>query len=261
MVLVPAGRFLMGSEQGEPDESPRHEVSLSGFAIDKFEVTQDLLARLQQPNPSHFKAGRRPVEQVRWSDAALLCNERSRAEGLDPCYDEVTFACDFEANGYRLPTEAEWEYAARAGDDADVGGRADPRQLERQACFADSSRGMTEIVGSRRANAWGLHDLQGNVAEWCQDRYDEAYYATSPSRDPRGPGQGPLRVLRGGSWKSARRDCRVTARAADNPGISDACFAQDSYGFRCARRLTGQEVTLLVGAGRDRGLVQTADRR
>ncbi len=241
MVLIPGGAMQMGSDNGAADESPKHAVTVSGFAMDKYELAQDLLARLELPDPSHFKGERRPVEQVRWSDAALLCNERSIAEGLEPCYDEATFACNFEASGYRLPTEAEWEYAARAGDDSDASTTLSPQELKTIACYAGSSQKMTDLVGSRRPNAWGLHDMLGNVAEWCNDVYDPDYYGKSPSQDPRGPTDGPKRVLRGGSWKSSEDACRVSARAGDNPGISDACFARDSYGFRCVRRLTAEE--------------------
>ncbi|MCA9268751.1 MAG: formylglycine-generating enzyme family protein, partial [Planctomycetales bacterium] len=111
MVLLPGGEFTMGSARGEADEGPPHAVRVSPLAMDKFEVTQDQYAAMELPDPSHFKGEKRPVEQVRWSDAALFCNERSRREGLTPCYDEATFDCDFQASGYRLPTEAEWEYA------------------------------------------------------------------------------------------------------------------------------------------------------
>lgn len=97
----------MGSDAGEEDEKPPHEVTVSAFAIDKFEVTQAEYGALELPDPSHYKDPQRPVEQIRWSDAALFCNLRSEAEGLEPCYDEATFACNFEASGYRLPTEAE----------------------------------------------------------------------------------------------------------------------------------------------------------
>jgi formylglycine-generating enzyme required for sulfatase activity len=246
MVAIPGGRFHMGSAGGAANEQPEHEVELSPFVIDKYEVTQDQYAQLQLPNPAHFKGPRRPVEQVRWSDAALFCNERSRADGLEPCYDEVTFACNFAASGYRLPTEAEWEYAARAGSQQVAAASGEAVPLDARACYAGNSSAQTQPAGSRRANAWGLHDLQGNVAEWCNDVYAEDYYARSATVDPRGPVEGEKRVLRGGSWKSTEDECRVTARAADDPGISDACFARDTYGFRCVRRPNAQEAQQLA---------------
>ncbi len=241
MVLIPGGQFTMGNTAGADDEQPAHDVELSPFVVDKYEVTQDQYAQMELPNPPHFKGPRRPVEQVRWSDAALFCNERSRVEGLTPCYDEVTFACDFQVSGYRLPTEAEWEYAARAGVDEVPAASGTARSLENHACYADNSSKQTQPVGSRRPNAWGLYDMQGNIAEWCNDIYAVDYYAQSPSLDPHGPPEGEKRVIRGGSWKSTADECRLTARLADDPGISDACFARDTFGFRCVRRATDEE--------------------
>ena len=241
VILIPGGSFMMGSEKGQQDESPRHKVTVSPFAMDKFEVTQDQYAAFEMPNPSHFKDPRRPVEQVRWSDAALFCNERSRREGLEPCYDEITFECNFEAGGYRLPTEAEWEYAARAGTDTgyDFGAA---RELKTHACYSDNSNKRTDLVGKRKPNRWGLHDMHGNVLEWCNDVYSPAYYAQSPVTDPRGPAEGEKRVMRGGAWNSGAAACRAAARYGESPGIADACFARDTFGFRCVRRLTPEEL-------------------
>lgn len=243
LVLIPGGEFLMGSSGGDPDESPRHKVIVAPFAIDQYEVTQAEYAALELPAPSHFKGEGRPVEQVRWSDAALFCNLRSQREGLQPCYDEATFACDFEAHGYRLPTEAEWEYAARAGADTDYDFGGTPRAIKSYACYAGNSKQKTDPVGQKKPNGWGLHDMYGNVSEWCHDVYSETYYQSSPSDNPRGPEEGKKRVIRGGSWKSSEAACRATLRQSDVPGITDACFARDTYGFRCVRRLTPEELS------------------
>jgi len=240
IVLLPGGQFTMGSDVND-DESPPHAVRVAPFAIDQYEVTQQQFVQLELPDPSHFKTADRPVEQVRWLDAALYCNARSKAEGLTACYDEVSFRCDFTATGYRLPTEAEWEYAARAGTETDYFfGRA-ARDLARYACFAGSAKQKTDPVGHHRANPWGLYDMLGNVAEWCNDVYAADYYRDAPAVDPRGPAAGDKRVMRGGSWKSSAAACRVAARQGRVAGFTDACFTGDTLGFRCVRRLSDAE--------------------
>ena len=236
MVLVPAGSFLMGSADGEPDEAPPHEVALDAFWIDRTEVTQAQYGKLVLGNPSHFKGDDRPVEQISWADAALYCNLRSKAEGLEPCYDEETAKCNFQASGYRLPTEAEWEFACRAGSTTPYAFGADPSSLGRHAWFADNAGKKTQPVARKLPNAWGLYDLHGNVAEWCNDVYAADYYAHSAARNPPGPDDGEKYVLRGGAWNSRPAGCRSATRVGENPGFQDACFARDAIGFRCVRR-------------------------
>jgi len=241
MIALAGGTFQMGIEAGVPDEVPVHEVTVGPFLMDKYEVTQERYESLMMSNPSHFKSSQNPVEQVRWSEAADYCNARSIQEGLQPCYDETTFECNFDAGGYRLPTEAEWEFAARAGGWSYFDFGEDPRPLARFGYFSENSNNRTHPVGSLRANRWGFYDLFGNVAEWCNDRYGKDYYSSSPKENPRGPEEGNTRVLRGGSWSSAWESCRGTARSYDDPGITDACFAKDTYGFRCVRSLSEAE--------------------
>ncbi len=186
MVYLPGGEFIMGDDHGAADEAPAHKVRVSAFLMDKFEVTQEMLAKAQLPNPSHWHdSPGRPVERVRWRDAKQYCNERSLLEGLKPCYNEKTldWDCDFSANGYRLPTEAEWEYACRAGA-PNPGDLARPEKLRQVAWFADNSEQKTHLVGQKRPNAWGIYDLYGNVSEWCEDVYSPAYYKESPPADP-----------------------------------------------------------------------------
>ena len=234
MVVIPSGSFEMGSAKGMPDESPVHKVQISSFWMDRYEVTQDQFGKYELPDPSHFKGPGQPLEQVNWTDAALYCNDRSLAEGLEPCYDEETWACNFEAGGYRLPTEAEWEYACRAGTNTEYSFGNSNQGLKDHAWFADSAAGKTHPVGQKKPNPWGLCDMHGNVAEWCHDRYAEDYYASSPAEDPRGPTDGDERVLRGGAWNSSADSCRSTYRSSD-PSIDDTCLASDAIGFRCVR--------------------------
>ncbi len=235
MIAISGGSFEMGSKNGQPDEQPVHQVTIAPFWMDRYEVTQELFAKFQMPDPSHFKNPKGPVDQANWTDAAMFCNERSYAEGLKPCYDEETWACDFDANGYRLPTEAEWEYACRAGATGAYGFGDNGRMLAEYAWYEGNSEGKTHTVGEKKANAWGLHDMHGNVVEWCQDRYSEDYYARSDKQDPTGPVEADERVLRGGSWKSSPDACRSSYRTSD-PSIDDTCLANDTIGFRCVRR-------------------------
>ena len=166
------------------------------------------------------------------------CNARSHREGLTPCYDPQTSKCDFAANGYRLPTEAEWEYACRAGTRTKYFFGDDPAQLGKYACFkGNTTRGPT-VVGSRQPNAWGLYDMGGNVWEWCNDFYKADYYRSSPELDPRGPETSATRILRGGCWNSRADLCRSGYRMDETPVFTDACFGRDIngfVGFRCVR--------------------------
>jgi sulfatase modifying factor 1 len=245
MVVIPAGSFEMGSRQG--GEEPVHRVALDSFLMDRHEVTQaeyEKLGKIEAfPNPSHFQGPDLPVEQVTWPQAARFCNARSRLEGLKPCYNEDTGACDFAADGYRLPTEAEWEYTCRAGMDTDYSFGTDARNLGEFAWFADNAGKKTHPIGQKKPNPWGLFDMHGNVAEWCQDVYDRGYYQSSPAKNPRGPADGREYVLRGGSWKSAADALRSSYRLGETPGFSDACLARDAIGFRCVRKAPAGDTT------------------
>jgi formylglycine-generating enzyme required for sulfatase activity len=236
MVLIPAGTFQMGSRNGQDDEQPVHVVSVDAFWMDRTEITQAQYGKYVLGNPSHFKGPNRPIEMIRWADAALYCNKRSLAEGLEPCYNEETAECIFSADGYRLPTEAEWEYACRAGSTADYAFGDDVRALKQHAWFADNAAKTTHPVAQLKPNAWGLFDLHGNVAEWCNDIYDKAYYKTSGAKNPTGPVDGNKYVLRGGAWNATSKACRSAYRVGEDPGFQDACFARDAIGFRCVRR-------------------------
>ncbi len=235
MVLIPAGWFEMGSEKGEADESPVHKIWVDSFLMDRYEVTQEHYAKLAGSNPSHFRDNSKPVDTITWADAALYCNLRSRAEELQSCYDEETAECDFTANGYRLPTEAEWEYACRSRTDTEFFFGSDMRKLGSYAWYAENSNDRTHPAGQKKPNAFGLYDMYGNVAEWCNDVYSGDYYKLSPSGNPRGPEEGDKQVLRGGAWDSSIDHCRSAWRKGEEFGFVDACIAQNTIGFRCVR--------------------------
>jgi len=234
MVVIPAGWFEMGLGDDREGDAPLHRVWVDSFIIDRFEVTQDLYRVLEVSDPSRFEGEGLPVEQQTWLDAVRFCNLRSWLEGLEPCYDEETWECDFSANGYRLPTEAEWEYAARAGGADDYSFGDDPRELSRYAWFGGNAGEQTHQVGTRRPSRWGLYDMYGNVAEWCHDYYDEEYFQGSSERNPRGPYQGDLRIVRGGAWDSPEEECRSGYRVG-SASVDDGCLVSDAIGFRCVR--------------------------
>jgi formylglycine-generating enzyme required for sulfatase activity len=236
MVEVPAGEFVMGSADGPIDTKPAHPVKLDGFLIDQHEVTQEVYQKLMGTNPSRRKHPRNPVEQVTWSAAVKFCNVRSLQEGRKPCYDTNTWACDFSANGYRLPTEAEWEYACRAGSQGRFSFGDSGEELRAFAWFDGNSSSAPHPVGQRKRNPWGLYDMAGNVWEWCNDFYGPKYYKQSPAENPRGPQEGEKRVLRGGAWSTSAESCTSWVRNCDEAGTTDVCLTMDSNGFRCVRQ-------------------------
>lgn len=214
-VAIQPGEFLMGcpSNQGGcgDDERPAHRVQLTGeFEMGKYEVTQAQWTSVMGSNPSHFRGSALPVENVSWNEARAFMAQLNRRGG--PYL-------------YRLPTEAEWEYAARAGASG-----PDPGDLDAISWHGANSAERTHEVGTKRPNAWGLHDMLGNVWEWCSDRYGADYYRKSPASDPRGPFEGELRVMRGGSWYRYMWFHRLSARFRERP---DAAYRH--VGFRCVR--------------------------
>jgi formylglycine-generating enzyme required for sulfatase activity len=238
MVFIHAGQFLMGA--ATESDAPVHEVSVGPFYMDKYLVTQQQYEDAMHSNPSRWKGTNNPVEQVRWSDAVRFCNARSQLEGLQPCYDLQSWKCSFDADGYRLPTEAEWEYACRAGTTTAYFFSNDPARLGEYAWFDKNAGGRPRPVGQKRPNPWGLFDMCGNVWEWCNDFYGVDYYGISPRQDPRGPDQGKTKVVRGGAWRFSAENLRSGYRYNENPGYSDVCFGYDIYGFRCVRKDTGK---------------------
>ena len=215
MIKVEAGTFTMGctSEQGSDcfdSEKPYHRVTISqDYYIGKFEVTQELYEAVMGTNPSNWKAFDRPVENVSWNDAQEFCAELSRMTG----------------RRFTLPTEAEWEYAARGGNKSTNAKYSGSSSVANVAWYDGNSGNQTHPVGRLRPNELGIYDMSGNVWEWCLDWYGN--YSSASQTDPMGPGSGSTRVLRGGSWDGYARYCRVANRSSNTPGNRD-----DYYGFR-----------------------------
>jgi formylglycine-generating enzyme required for sulfatase activity len=218
-VLIPAGTFMMGAdknfEKAVADEFPRHQVKISKpFYLGVCEVTQKEWTAVMGNNPSIFKGEDKPVDTVSWEDAQDFIQRLNEKEGH---------------SRYRLPTEAEWEYAARAGSTSTYFFGNDKFQLGDYAWHYDNSGYESHPVGQKRPNAWGLYDILGNVWEWVGDRYRGIYYANSPSSDPTGPISGDARVVRGCGWNDDAGYCRSANRNWDEPASR-----REDNGFRLA---------------------------
>jgi formylglycine-generating enzyme required for sulfatase activity len=216
MVVVPAGSFMMGAnknfEDAGDDETPQHTVNIThSFAIGKYEVTQSEWVAVMGSNPSEFKGRTNPVEKVSWNDVQRFISGLNAKTGKQ----------------YRLPTEAEWEYAARAGSQATYCFGDDKGQLGRYAWFDGNSGEKTHPVGQLQPNSFGLYDMHGNVYEWCSDWYGEKYYQSTPSDNPTGPSSGSHRVDRGGEWNDYPWRLRAANRFYNTPD-----YAYYHLGFR-----------------------------
>ncbi len=233
MVTVPAGTFLMGSEEGKAPERPVHEVTVGTFRIGRTEVTQGQWTRVMgvPPTADAGSGPDYPVYNVSWTDAIAFCNALSALEGLKPCYtgSGAAVTCDFSADGYRLPTEAEWEFAARGGAGAAQTPYSGSDNAGEVAWYTSVSGNESHPVASLTPNALGLYDMSGNVWEWCWDWYDAKYYAASSAKDPAGPQSGMYRVLRGGSRGTNEAGLTVSNR------YFGAHRSDSSTGFRVAR--------------------------
>ena len=277
MALIPAGSFILGdaNDNNADGDAPTNTVTVSAFCLDTNLVSCALWRQVYQwatnhgysfDNPGSGKAANHPVQTVTWHDVVKWCNARSEMEGSTPCYyTDGTLTTVYRSGdldlgtnwvnwngGYRLPTEAEWEKAARGGvsghrfpwSDADTitwsraNYYADPTYCSYDVnptstynpAFSNGAFPYTSQVGSFPPNGYGLYDMAGNVWEWCWDWYDSAYYRSSPGTDPRGAEPGTYRVLRGGSWCDIAVTARCAVRVCNYP-----TYASDGFGFRCVR--------------------------
>ena len=215
MVEIPAGEILLRDDRIKQSWT----VEIKPFYLAETLVTQELYFAVTNQSPAVFKGSNLPVESVSWRDAISFCNALSVKTGLVACYafdqnaDDIVF--NPEANGYRLPTEAEWEYACKAGT-----GGIRYGDINEIAWYKNNSAGTTHPVGIKMPNAWGLYDMLGNVWEWCSDIYDETVY-------------GSYRIIRGGGWCDEERGCMATNRRRSHP----KSFKIDDLGFRLARNI------------------------
>lgn len=245
-IFINGGTFTMGSAETEagrgPNEGPQRQVTITSFFMGKHEITQKEYEALMGKNNSFFKGDTLPAENVSWFEAVEYCNRRSRKEKLAPAYkitgfgDNLTVLWNRKANGYRLPTEAEWEYACRAGTNTpfSTGNNitTDQANYNGYAPYVKNTKGVflekTTPVGSFDPNPWGLYDMHGNVLEWCWDWHGD--YSKGDTANPAGVAAGSYRVIRGGSWAGTARGVRSAFRGNNIPS------AQNSYiGFRIAR--------------------------
>ncbi|MBK8877311.1 MAG: SUMF1/EgtB/PvdO family nonheme iron enzyme [Haliscomenobacter sp.] len=234
MIMVSGGSYLMGSEE----EQPIHAVTLDGFSLQKTPVTYWQYALflqqegLQVEKPGWGRQGNNPAVYVSWEDAARFCNWLSAMEGLQPVYQMKgeKVSADWSTNGYRLPTEAEWEYAARGGVEQKPYAYSGSDDLDVVGWFRENAENRTQPVAHKRPNTLGLYDMSGNVWEWCWDWYE--YYPFDAQKNPIGQSTGSDRVLRGGSWYGVPQLCRVAGRLSNTPGNR-----YNYSGFRLARTL------------------------
>lgn len=212
MINIPGGEIELRDDRIKK----KWTVTIEPFQLSKFPVTQDSYFAVTQKSPSAFKGERNPVENISWNEAVAFCNRLSQKEGLPEYYvivkEEKSILCNQAAEGYRLPTEAEWQYACQAGNKEVRYG-----EIDAIAWYKENAEGRTHEVGKMAPNAWGLHDMLGNVWEWCWDVYDEVVY-------------GSYRVFRGGGWFDPERGCLATNRRRGHP-----TFQIDDLGFRLAK--------------------------
>lgn len=239
MIPVAGGQFSMGAKNADV------RVALSNFYISETLVTQEQYAAVMGTNPSKLKGKNRPVEMVDWGEAIIYCNTLSLAKGLTPCYSigmEVKLSqfdtsspvwkrivCNFDADGYRLPTEAEWEYAARGGKNNNLYEFSGSNDISLIAWYGENSNIESHPVATKAPNSLGLYDMTGNVNEWCWDFFENVIQYV-PQGNPKGPAIGSLHVKRGGSWLDDPQQCTVYYRSGSTPNGKSS-----NLGFRVCR--------------------------
>ncbi|MCX6269867.1 MAG: SUMF1/EgtB/PvdO family nonheme iron enzyme [Bacteroidetes bacterium] len=247
MVLVEGGSFTMGDTLSKSRYSRcEHEIIISPFYMGKYEITFEeydaycLATKKKLLNDGNHGRGKMPIFNVNWEDAIAYCNWLSKKEGLKPCYTidkkegkgKWKVSCDFSKDGYRLPTEAEWEYAARGGNKSKGFTYAGSRDSSLVAWYSLNSGGKSHPVGQKQPNELGIYDMSGNLWEWCWDFYEGDYYRTSPSDNPKGPETGVVHTLRGGSWYNTAIYLTTILRNLAKPDASNS-----TYGFRVVKKL------------------------
>ncbi|MBP7563347.1 MAG: formylglycine-generating enzyme family protein [Candidatus Cloacimonetes bacterium] len=262
MLFIEGGTFYMGSEEGREYEKPAHRVTVSSFYIDKFALSvldfrtfvesTGYISDAERGDGSYIWEGSKwdknkeafwgnpfflqtelcPVTCVSWFDAIAYCNWKSNQEGLTPAYTikGILVSCDWQADGYRLPTEAEWEFAARGGKQSKGFKYSGSDYLDEVGWYKNISEKSTHASGMKLSNELDICDMTGNVWEWCWDWYDKAYYLCSDSDNPRGPANGFFRIHRGGSWNTIPIHCTVFRRGLDYPYDHSS-----NIGFRIAK--------------------------
>ena len=263
-VKIKGGWFEMGDRKQNGYQDFVHKVWIDDFYMDQYEVTVGMFEKFikstqykttaeqkngafilkdgnwqQQKkafwqNPHFPQDDSHPVVCISWIDAVQYCNWLSVTQGLNPCYSmqDKIISCDFRSNGYRLPTEAEWEYAARGGTKSKDFLYSGSNKADEVAWYKQNSNGQTHPGGKKKPNELGLYDLSGNAAEWCWDRNFLNYYRNSPEKNPTGPDKGTYRVIRGGTWYMEEFGMRTDLRDMHYPP-----FAGNYYGFRLVRSM------------------------
>ena len=243
MVKVEGGKFLMGSPDenkiAENDEQKQHEVTVASFEINRLEVSvwewKQYCKKTKKKMPAQQVWGindNYPITNITWNEAITYCNWLSKQDGYIPVYTIVgpNVVCNFAANGYRLPTEAEWEYAAKGGKKSKNNVFAGSNISNEIAWQQNNSEKRPHAVGTKLANELGIYDMSGNVWEWCYDWYNKDYYKNEDGNNPTGPIRGEKKSVRGGSWDSKESYLRTSNRISTTPDKT-----HEFYGFRLAR--------------------------